>query len=162
MCRSVSACISIRPIFWRYVRYVDIRYRLPLIQSIILTCKALQRSTRQRPVWVNALHRVCIDNAPFLPSFPISDMSDLEHEKAAMRPRRWIELCGAFEKQHYNATLCPRATRIIQLSMIRLLPELTISLLNFSSYQVDDTLWALRVTIFSFWIWAIPQVLIAS
>ena len=32
MCRSVSA---IRPIFWRYVRYVDIRYRLPLIQSII-------------------------------------------------------------------------------------------------------------------------------
>ena len=43
-------------------------------------------------------------------------MSDLELEKAAMAPRRWIELCGAFEKQHLNdpgAKLCPRATRII-------------------------------------------------
>ena len=43
-------------------------------------------------------------------------MSDLELEKAAMGPRRWIELCGAFEKQHLNnpgAILRPRATRII-------------------------------------------------
>ena len=43
-------------------------------------------------------------------------MSDLELEKAAMAPRRWIELCGAFEKRHLNdpgAKLCPRATRII-------------------------------------------------
>jgi hypothetical protein len=43
-------------------------------------------------------------------------MSDLEIEKAAMGPRRWIELCGAFEKQHLNdpgATLRPRTTRII-------------------------------------------------
>jgi hypothetical protein len=42
-------------------------------------------------------------------------MSDLELEKTAMGPRRWIELCGAFEKQNHNdpgATLCPRATRI--------------------------------------------------
>jgi len=47
-------------------------------------------------------------------------MSDLEIEKAAMGPRRWIELCGAIEKQHLNdpgATLCPRATRIINDSL---------------------------------------------
>ena len=44
-------------------------------------------------------------------------MSDLEIEKAAMGPRRWIELCGALEKQQLNdpsATLCPRSTRIIR------------------------------------------------
>ena len=43
-------------------------------------------------------------------------MSDLELEDAAMGPRRWIELCGAFEKQYLDdldAVLCPRATRII-------------------------------------------------
>ena len=43
-------------------------------------------------------------------------MSDLEIEKAAMGPRRWIELCGAFEKQHFNdpgAIMRPRTTRII-------------------------------------------------
>ena len=43
-------------------------------------------------------------------------MSDLEIEKAAMGPHRWIELCGAFEKQHLNdpdAILNPRSTRII-------------------------------------------------
>ena len=43
-------------------------------------------------------------------------MNDLELEKAAMGPRRWIELCGAFEKQHLNdpgAILYPQATRII-------------------------------------------------
>ena len=39
-------------------------------------------------------------------------MSDLEIEKAAMGPRGWIELCGAYEKRHLNATQCPRATRI--------------------------------------------------
>ena len=68
-------------------------------------------------VWVAALHRVCLDNTLFLPSFPISDMSDLEIEKAAMGPRRWIELCAAFEKQHFNdpeAIIHPRATRIIK------------------------------------------------
>ena len=43
-------------------------------------------------------------------------MSDLEIEKAAMGPRRWIELCAAYEKQHLNdpgAIMCPRSTRII-------------------------------------------------
>jgi hypothetical protein len=83
---------------------------------IIKTCKALQPSTRQRAVWVAALHRVCLDNMLFLPSFPISDMSDLEIEKAVMGPRRWIELCGAYEKEHPNdpaAMLCPRTTRVV-------------------------------------------------
>ena len=43
-------------------------------------------------------------------------MSDLELERAAMAPRRWIELCGAFQKQHsyeYSEMLHPRTTRII-------------------------------------------------
>ena len=36
-------------------------------------------------------------------------MSDLEIEKAAMGPRRWIELCiGAYEKQVLNVDPCPR------------------------------------------------------
>ena len=87
---------------------------------VIKTCKALQLSTRQRAVWVAALHRVCLDNTLFLPSFPISDMSDLELERSAMAPHRWIELCGAFEKQLLNdpgARLCPLATRIIDDSL---------------------------------------------
>jgi hypothetical protein len=42
-------------------------------------------------------------------------MSDLEIEKAAMRPRRWIELCGAHEKLHPNVAgvLRPQTIRII-------------------------------------------------
>ena len=48
-------------------------------------------------------------------------MSNLEIEKAAMGPRRWIELCAAFERRLLNhparkgpgAILCPRSTRII-------------------------------------------------
>ena len=31
-------------------------------------------------------------------------MSDLELERAAMAPRRWIELCSASQKQHYNVS----------------------------------------------------------
>ena len=63
-----------------------------------------------------ALHRVCLENTLFLPSFPISDMSDLEIEKAAMGPRMWIELCSAFQKQDLDdngVILRPRSTRII-------------------------------------------------
>ena len=47
-------------------------------------------------------------------------MSDLELEKAAMGPRRWIELCCAFEKQLLDdpgAILRPRSTRIINDSL---------------------------------------------
>ena len=51
---------------------------------------------------MSVLYRVCIDNTLFLPSFPIPDMSDLELERAAMAPHRWIKLCGAFQKQKYN------------------------------------------------------------
>ena len=43
-------------------------------------------------------------------------MSDLEIERAAMGPRRWIELCGAYKKRYINdsaAILRTRATRII-------------------------------------------------
>ena len=43
-------------------------------------------------------------------------MSDLELERAAMAPRRWIELCGVFQKQYsndYSKMLRPRTTRII-------------------------------------------------
>ena len=43
-------------------------------------------------------------------------MNDLELEKAAMGPRRWIELCSAIEKRHLNgsgAVLHPRVTRIV-------------------------------------------------
>ena len=53
----------------------------------------------------------------FLPSFPIPDMSALGLERAAIAPRRWIELCGAFQKQHSNDSndmLQPRTTRIIR------------------------------------------------
>ena len=47
-------------------------------------------------------------------------MSDLELEKVAMGPRRWIEFCGAFEKQYLNepgAIQRPRSTRIINDSL---------------------------------------------
>ena len=86
----------------------------------IKTCKALQLSTRQRVVWVAALYQVCLDNTLFLPSFPISDMSDLELERSAMAPRRWIELCDAFKKQHLNefGTLPLRPARNINLNAL--------------------------------------------
>ncbi|KAF8805720.1 hypothetical protein BYT27DRAFT_7103849 [Phlegmacium glaucopus] len=86
------------------------------ILALRQTCKAFQLPTRQRIVWVDALHRVCHDNTLFLPSFPIPDMTVLELEHGAMAPRRWIELCAVFEKQHPNdsgAKLCSRTTRII-------------------------------------------------
>ena len=92
---------------------------------ITKTCKALQLSTRQRVVWVAALHRVCLDNTLFLPSFPISDMSDLELERSAMAPRRWIELCDAFKKQHINdfGTLPLRPVRNINLNALTATPK---------------------------------------
>ena len=65
---------------------------------------------------MTVLHRICIDNTLFLPSFPIPDMSDLELERAAMAPRRWIELCSAFQKQNPNDSSKmphPRTTRFI-------------------------------------------------
>jgi hypothetical protein len=65
---------------------------------------------------VAVLHRVCLDNTLFLPSFPIPDMSDLELERAVMAPRRWLELCGAFQEQNSDVSkmLYPRSTRFIE------------------------------------------------
>jgi hypothetical protein len=111
MCLHPSDILALRKVWPGHCRFV--------IQSVNIfkkTCKALQLSTRQRVVWLAALHRVCLNNVLFLPSFPISNMSDLELEKTAMAPTKWIELCGAFEKRHLNdpgAILRPRATRII-------------------------------------------------
>ena len=83
---------------------------------LVKTCKALELATRQRIVWVAALHRVCLDNTLFLPSFPIPDMSDLELERAAMGPRRWIELCGALQKEDPTVSekLHPQRTKVIE------------------------------------------------
>ena len=47
-------------------------------------------------------------------------MSDLELERSAMAPRRWIELCNAFKKQHLNefGTLPLRPARNINLNAL--------------------------------------------
>jgi hypothetical protein len=48
-------------------------------------------------------------------------MSDVELEKAAMAPRRWINLCAAFEEQHHDdfgTVLNPRTTRVIKDSLV--------------------------------------------
>ena len=84
----------------------------------IKTCKALEHATRQRIVWVTVLHQVCLDNALFLPSFPIIDMSNLDLERAAMGPRRWIDLCvrGALQNEDptFSEMLHPRKIRAIE------------------------------------------------
>ena len=82
------------------------------------TCKTLQYNTKQRIIWIDALHRICFDNTLFLPSFPIFDMSNEELEQAAMAPYRWIKLCTAtFAKNQSNGSrteLQPTIARIIQ------------------------------------------------
>ncbi|KAF8801190.1 hypothetical protein BYT27DRAFT_7342089 [Phlegmacium glaucopus] len=86
------------------------------ILSLRKTCKTLQLATRQRLIWIDALHRVCLENTLFLPSFPIPDMSDVELERAAIAPRRWIELSASFSTEGVSgseARLSPTATRII-------------------------------------------------
>ena len=115
---QIGICMYLHPSDILRLRKVCRYQKSSLLKSvnyiIIKTSKALQPCTRQRVLWEAALRRVCIDNTLFLPS--LSDMSDSEIEKAAMGPRRWIELCGAFEKHHLNdpgAILCPRSTRTI-------------------------------------------------
>ena len=118
---QIGICMFLYPSDILALRNVCRHQMFSLVEGnfiIIKTCKALQTSTRERVIWVAALHRVCFDNTLFLPSFPIPEMSDLEIEKAAMGPRRWIELCGAYEKQVFfndgrPAQLLPRTTRII-------------------------------------------------
>ena len=88
----------------------------------IKTCKVLELASRIRIVWAAALQRVCLNNTLFLPSFPIPDMSNLELERAAMAPRRWIELCGTFQEQRSDnpsEMLHPRTTRIIKDNMVK-------------------------------------------
>ena len=101
----------------------------------IKTCKALELATRQRIVWVTVLHRVCLENTLFLPSFPIPDMSDLELERTTMAPRRWFKLCKTFKQPEdskyyikFGEMLHPRTTRIIKINVDSLL-----------SCQVGDT-----------------------
>ena len=123
---QIGICMCLHPSDILSLRKVCPHLKFSLLKplkytNIIKTCRAFERITRQRVVWVAALHRVCFENTLFLPSFPISDMSNLEIEKAAMGPRRWIELCAAFERRLLNhparkgpgAILCPRSTRII-------------------------------------------------
>ena len=102
-------------------------------KAYIKTCKALELATRKRIVWIAVLHRVCLENTLFLQSFPIPDMSDLELERAAMAPRRWIKLCGAFQK-HYSMTLA-RGYAHEQLELLRT----RMGSNHFSSCQVGDT-----------------------
>jgi hypothetical protein len=96
--------------------------------GLLKTCKAFELTTRQRVlVWLAALHRVCLKNSLFLPSFPIPDMSDLELEQAAIAPHRWMQLCGVFKKQQPGdpgAILCPRTTKIIRDVSMRSTPKL--------------------------------------
>ena len=82
-----------------------------MLKTYYKTCKALELATRKRIVWLTVLHRVCLDNTLFLPSFPIPDMSDEELERAAMGPRRWLR--DAFQKQHSN-DFGARTTRTIK------------------------------------------------
>ena len=83
--------------------------------QIFKACKALHFVTRRRIVWIEALHRVCRDNTLFIPSFPIPDMSDVELERAATAPHRWINLCAALAKK--QTIFCtrpnPKATRFL-------------------------------------------------
>ncbi|KAF8805721.1 hypothetical protein BYT27DRAFT_7103860 [Phlegmacium glaucopus] len=112
------------------------------ILALRQTCKAFQLSTRQRIVWMDALRRVCLDNTLFLPSFPIPDMTVLELEHAAMAPRRWIELCAAFQKQHpidSGAKLCSRTIRIIDNPLAAIADDPEIFIVPGGRYLVSDS-----------------------
>ena len=126
---QIGICLCLHPSDILALRHVRRHQKFSLHKPVnffhIKTCKALQLSTRQRVVWVAALHRVCLDNTLFLPSFPISDMSDLELERSAMAPRRWIELCNAFKEKHLNefGTLPLRPARNINLKALTATPK---------------------------------------
>ena len=117
---QIGICMCLHPSDILSLRKVCPHQKFSLLESvkytIIKTCKAFERITWQRVVWVAALRRVCFENTLFLPSFPISDMSVSEIEKAAMGPCRWIELCSTLEEQDLDnngVILRPRSTRII-------------------------------------------------
>ena len=52
-------------------------------------------------------------------------MSDLELERSAMAPRRWIELCNTFKKKYLNdfGTLPLRPARNINLNALNATPK---------------------------------------
>ncbi|KDR79805.1 hypothetical protein GALMADRAFT_208115 [Galerina marginata CBS 339.88] len=58
------------------------------------TCRSLYCATMQITIWMEALHRVCIRNSTFRPSFSLESMSRLALEHAATAPRRWIALAS--------------------------------------------------------------------
>jgi hypothetical protein len=118
---QITICIFLHPSDILALRRVCHQSTLNLLVAQLKTyycktCKALELATRKRIVWATALRQVCHDNTLFLPSFPIPNMSDSELEWAAMAPRRWIELCGTFQKQNSNVNkmLHPRSPRIIK------------------------------------------------
>ena len=112
---QISICIFLHPSDILTLRKVCTnQHSIISCLKVYQTCKALELATRQRIVWVAALHRVCLDNTLFLPSFPIPEMSSLELEWAAMAPRRWIGMM--LQKQHSDDFNMPhpRTTRIIE------------------------------------------------
>ena len=82
-------------------------------------------------------------------------MSDLELERSATAPHRWVELCNVSKKQHPNdfSSLPLRAGRNIDLNALTATLNLKAHIfiiLNFTSCQVDDTWWPLRLKFFLF------------
>ncbi|KAF8802291.1 hypothetical protein BYT27DRAFT_7173508 [Phlegmacium glaucopus] len=61
-------------------------------------CHSLYIASLERTVWKDALHRICVENTLFEPSFPIASMSLLELERASMGPRRWIARSSSKER----------------------------------------------------------------
>ncbi|KAF8167199.1 hypothetical protein B0H34DRAFT_669698 [Crassisporium funariophilum] len=77
-----------------------LRFVIPTdIIALRKTCKAMVQATSQRNVWLDAFNRLCSDNSVLWTSFPISEMSLLELESAAMGPARFT---AAIRKAHIN------------------------------------------------------------
>ena len=133
---QISICMLLHPSDILALRKVCRHQKFSLLKSV----KHLLSKTWERVVWVAALHRVCFDNTLFLPISPISDMSVLEIEKAAMGPRRWIEICRAYEKRVSMTLLQHRVLEHLKPSVICSIFHMIDSTISyFSSCQVGDT-----------------------
>lgn len=62
------------------------------------TCRTLHQATLQRQVWLNTLRRVCVTNSVYAPSFPLTEMTLLELEHAAVLPSLWRSIGSATDK----------------------------------------------------------------